>query len=429
MMIGVVIGATTAGAFTRIDRFNSQVVSTIRQQSSQEGQLFDVVLERVKRAYVTEPDGAKLVDSALNGMLSSLDPHSSYMGPKAWSAMQTESKGEFGGLGVEITLDNGAVKVVAPVDGTPAHRAGILANDRITRIQGEQVMGLSLNQAVDLMRGQVGSEVEITVQRNDDKPKDIKLVRETIRVQTVRSRAIDDVAYVRVAQFNEQATTAMRAAISKLKAEIGPDRVKGYVLDLRNNPGGILEQAVSVAGTFAKGEIVSMKGRGPKDVHRFSSDTEDLTDGKPVVVLINGGSASASEIVAGALQDLRRAVVVGTRSFGKGSVQTVTPIAAGRENAGALRLTTALYYTPDGRSIQARGITPDREIAIADVPEEFRDRTAFAGEVGLKGHIHNKEGDRKDVSSAYVPSDPGKDTQLAAAVDMIRSGQATPAGR
>lgn len=424
MMVGVVLGATLAGAFSRIERFNGVELSGMRPQMSTETAIFDAVIERVKDSYVTAPAVPALMESALNGMLTSLDPHSGYMPPKAWTAMQTESRGEFGGLGVEITLENGVVKVVAPMDGTPAHRAGILANDRIVRIQGQAILGLTLNEAVERMRGAVGSEVEITIQRKEDAPLDIKLVRETIKVQTVRARAIDDVGYVRIAQFNEQATPGLRAAIAKLRQEIGDDRLKGFVLDLRNNPGGILDEAVGVAGTFVKGEIVSIKGRDARETRRFSSDVADATGGKPVVVLINGGSASASEIVAGALQDHKRATVIGTRSFGKGSVQTILPIAKrnGPVNAGAIRLTTALYYTPDGRSIQAKGIHPDREVLIEDIPEELRSRASIAGESGLRGHIVNKDGDAKDTSPAYVPSDPAKDTQLTQAVEAIRTG-------
>lgn len=425
MMLGVVVGATIAGTFSRIERFNGIELSAIRPLVSQEAALFDAVLDRVRSSYIEAPQGNDLMSSALNGMLTSLDPHSSYLPPKAFSAMQTETRGEFGGLGVEITLENGVVKVVAAIDGTPAQRAGIQANDRIVRIQGDPVMGLTLNQAVERMRGTIGSEVEITIERKDAKPLELKLVRETIKMQTVRARAIDDVGYVRIAQFNEQAEPGLRSAIAKLSREIGDDRVKGFVLDLRNNPGGILEQSVKVAGTFVRGEIVSIKGRDPRDVKKFSSDVEDITRGKPVVVLINGGSASASEIVAGALQDHKRATVIGTRSFGKGSVQSILPISRRGEqvNNGAIRLTTALYFTPNGRSIQARGIQPDREVLIEEIPEELKSRVSIAGESGLSGHIANADGDAKDTSPAYVPVDPEKDTQLTAAVQAIRTGE------
>src|SRR3954449_11438478 len=326
--------------------------------------LFGDVFEKVRTDYVERPDEAKLIEGAINGMLTSLDPHSSYMSPKEFRDMQTETHGEFGGLGIEVIMEEGLIKVVAPIDETPAAKAGVLANDVITQIDGEAVQGLTLNQAVDKMRGPVNSSVKLTIQRKEKKePIEVKLTRETIRISPVRARIeSNDIGYLRVTQFNEQTYEALRAAIDKISSEVGPGKLKGYVLDLRNNPGGLLDQAIRVSDAFlTRGEIASTRSRNPQDTERYAAPTkpQDLVGGKPLVVLINGGSASASELVAGALQDHKRATVLGTRSFGKGSVQTIIPLG---ENRGAIRLTTARYYTPSGRSIQAKGIEPDQEV-------------------------------------------------------------------
>jgi carboxyl-terminal processing protease len=315
--------------------------------------LFGDVFERVRADYVEKPDDSKLVESAINGMLAGLDPHSSYMDPKSFRDMQVQTRGEFGGLGIEVTMEDGLVKVVAPIDDTPAAKAGVMANDIITQLDDEAVQGLTLNQAVDKMRGPVNTKIKLTIMRKgSDKPIDVTIMRDIIRVKSVRSHSEgEDVGYIRITQFNEQTTDGLKQAINDLNGQLGADKIKGYVVDLRNNPGGLLDQAISVSDTFLdKGEIVSTRGRNPEETQRFNARPGDMTKGKPVILLINGGSASASEIVAGALQDHKRATLVGTRSFGKGSVQTIIPLGAGN---GALRLTTARYFTPSGRSIQA----------------------------------------------------------------------------
>src|SRR5215210_1660896 len=382
--------------------------------------LFGDVFEKVRTDYVERPDEAKLIEGAINGMLTSLDPHSSYMSPKDFREMQVETQGAFGGLGIEVTMEEGFIKVVAPIDETPAARAGILANDIITQIDGEPVQGLTINQAVDKMRGPVNSSVKLTIRRKEKKePLEVKLTRETIRIRPVRARTEGgDIGYLRISQFNDQTTEALRAAIKTIAGDVGPDKLKGYVIDLRNNPGGLLDQAIMVSDAFlTKGEIVSTRGRNAAETQRYAAKgkVKDLVGGKPLVVLINGGSASASEIVAGALQDHKRATVLGTRSFGKGSVQSVIPLG----DRGALRLTTARYYTPSGRSIQAKGIEPDQEV-LQDVPDELKGKDETKGEAGLRGHLKNSDKDEKGGSSAYVPPDPAKDKQLNTAFDYLR---------
>jgi carboxyl-terminal processing protease len=381
--------------------------------------LFGDVFERVRSDYVEKPDDGKLIESAINGMLAGLDPHSSYMDPKSFRDMQVQTRGEFGGLGIEVTMEDGLVKVVAPIDDTPAAKAGVRANDIITKLDDEQVQGLTLNQAVEKMRGPVNTTIKLTIMRKgSDKPIEVTIVRDVIRVKSVRSHAEgEDVGYIRVTQFNEQTTDGLKKAISDLKAQLGADKLKGYVLDLRNNPGGLLDQAISVSNAFLdKGEIVSTRGRNAEETQRFNARAGgDLTKGKPVIVLINGGSASASEIVAGALQDHKRATLIGTRSFGKGSVQTIIPLGAGN---GALRLTTARYYTPSGRSIQAKGITPDIEV-LQEVPDELKTRTDTKGEASLRGHLKG-DGTEMSGSQSYVPPDEKDDRALNKALDLLR---------
>jgi carboxyl-terminal processing protease len=379
--------------------------------------LFGDVFERVRADYVEKPDDAKLIESAINGMLAGLDPHSSYMEPKAFRDMQVQTRGEFGGLGIEVTMEDGLIKVVAPIDETPAAKAGVMANDIITKLDEEQVQGLTLNQAVEKMRGPVNTKIKLTiVRKGQDKPVEVSITRDIIRVRAVRSRVEDDIGYIRVTQFNEQTTENLKKAITDLQNQIPADKLKGYVLDLRNNPGGLLDQAISVSDAFLeRGEIVSTRGRNAEETQRFSARAGDLTKGKAVIVLINGGSASASEIVAGALQDHKRATLIGTRSFGKGSVQTIIPLGAGN---GALRLTTARYYTPSGKSIQAKGITPDIEM-LQEVPEELKARTDTKGESSLRGHL-KADGDEQTGSQSYVPPDPKNDKALKYAYDLIR---------
>ena len=380
--------------------------------------LFGDVFERVRADYVEKPGDSKLVESAINGMLAGLDPHSSYMDPKSFRDMQVQTRGEFGGLGIEVTMEDGLVKVVAPIDETPAAKAGVMANDIITHLDNEAVQGLTLNQAVDKMRGPVNTKIKLTIMRKGaDKPIEVTIVRDIIRVKSVRWRPQDsDVGYIRVTQFNEQTTDGLKQAITELNAQLGADKIKGYVLDLRNNPGGLLDQAISVSDTFLeKGEIVSTRGRNPEETQRFNARPGDLIKNKPLIVLINGGSASASEIVAGALQDHKRATLIGTRSFGKGSVQTIIPLGAGN---GALRLTTARYYTPSGRSIQAKGISPDIEV-LQDVPDNLKAQTDSKGEASLRGHL-KAEGAEETGSQSYVPPNESDDKAIRMALDLLR---------
>jgi carboxyl-terminal processing protease len=380
--------------------------------------LFGDVFERVRADYVEKPDDSKLVESAINGMLAGLDPHSSYMDPKSFRDMQVQTRGEFGGLGIEVTMEDGLVKVVAPIDDTPAAKAGVMANDIITHLDDEAVQGLTLNQAVDKMRGPVNTKIKLTIMRKGaDKPIEVNIVRDIIRVKSVRWHPEgSDIGYIRVTQFNEQTTDGLKQAINDLNSQLGADKIKGYVLDLRNNPGGLLDQAISVSDTFLeKGEIVSTRGRNPEETQRFNARPGDVIKSKPLIVLINGGSASASEIVAGALQDHKRATLIGTRSFGKGSVQTIIPLGAGN---GALRLTTARYYTPSGRSIQAKGISPDIEV-LQDVPDSLKAQTDSKGEASLRGHL-KAEGAEETGSQSYVPPNETDDKAIKMALDLLR---------
>ena len=394
--------------------------------------LFGDIFERIRSQYVEEVDEAELIEAAINGMLTSLDPHSSYMSPKAASDMRVQTRGEFGGLGIEVTQQDGFVKVVSPIDGTPADAAGIEAGDFITHVDGETVLGLTLNQAVEMMRGPVGSEIIITVVREgEDEPFDVSIIRDTIRLTAVRSRVEGSSVVLRITTFNDQTYPNLSDGIAKQVEELGGiDNVNGFVLDLRNNPGGLLSQAIRVSDAFLeKGEIVSTRGRDPQDGDRYNASPDDLAEGKPIVVLINGGSASASEIVAGALQDHRRAVVVGTRSFGKGSVQTVMPLGGD----GAMRLTTARYYTPSGRSIQALGVSPD---IIVEQPrrkenEEAKDEDGTSqrrSEADLRGSLLNDslsdeevkqiEADQAEAElAAKLRND---DFQLSYAIDLLK---------
>lgn len=417
LALGVALGAAvTVGAPTAFRSLApgayAATADTYRQLN-----LFGDVFEKIRNDYVEKPDEAKLIEAAINGMLSSLDPHSSYMNAKAYGDMQVQTKGKFGGLGIEVTEEDGVIKVVTPIDDTPAAKAGIRSGDVIIGIDDENVQGMTLDQAVDKMRGAINSPVKLKIARKGQKDAlDFKIIRDVIKVQSVRSHIESgDIGYIRITQFTEQTADGLRSAMEKIKKDVGSDKLKGYILDLRNNPGGLLDQSIDVVNTFIdRGEIVSTRGRNPEDAQRFNaSPGGDLSEGKPVVVLINGGSASASEIVSGALQDHKRATLIGTRSFGKGSVQTIMPLG---EN-GALRLTTARYYTPSGRSIQAKGIEPDIEL-LEDVPDDLKGKDDTKGEASLKGHLKNGD-DEKTGSQAYVPTDEAKDKQLLAAVDLL----------
>ncbi len=411
--------------------FSQNTSETYRQLN-----LFGEVFERVRADYVEEVTDEKLIESAINGMLTSLDPHSSYLSPEEFQDMQVQTKGEFGGLGLEVTMEDGLIRVVSPIDDTPAARAGVVPGDIITHLDGEPVLGLTLAEAVDKMRGPANTEIKLTIRRANKEPFDLVVKRDVIRVDSVRSRALEDVAYVRITSFTEQTDEGLKKAIDKLKSEMGSG-MKGIVLDLRNNPGGLLDQAIAVSDAFLdKGEIVSTRGRASDDVQRSNSRPGDIAEGLPIVLLINGGSASASEIVAGALQDHRRAILLGTRSFGKGSVQTIIPL-PGR---GAMRLTTARYYTPSGHSIQAKGIEPDITVEPArveklqqgELPHEEDLRGALTNDTDGEGPERTSESpegsatpstEGQDQAPSIAPEvlgDVAQDYQLARAVDLLR---------
>ncbi|WP_207456915.1 S41 family peptidase [Azospirillum sp. SYSU D00513] len=358
--------AATAAALVFLGAGVATVTAQNTSETYRQLNLFGDVFERVRAEYVEQTTDEQLVEAAINGMLTSLDPHSSYLNRKSFQDMQVQTRGEFGGLGIEVTMENGLIKVVSPIDETPAFRAGLQPGDLILQLNNEPVMGLSLGEAVEKMRGPVGSDIKITVRRGEaGEPFEVTLTRAVVKVQSVRYRTEGEIGYVRITSFNEQTQQGLEKAMAEIKQKLG-DKLKGYVLDLRNNPGGLLDQAVSVSDTFLdKGEIVSTRGRKAEDGSRYNAKPGDLAGNLPVVVLINGGSASASEIVAGALQDHKRAIIMGTQSFGKGSVQTIIPL----PGHGAMRLTTARYYTPSGRSIQQMGVTPDIEVQPAKVEE------------------------------------------------------------
>ncbi|MFP3384787.1 MULTISPECIES: S41 family peptidase [Tritonibacter] len=428
------LGGTLAGIVA-----TTYVAAPLLAQESNEASvyeqldLFGDIFERIRAQYVEEVDETELIEAAIGGMLQSLDPHSSYLSPDDADKMRVQTRGEFGGLGIEVTQADGFVKVVSPMDGTPAYEAGIEAGDFITHVDGESLLGLGLDEAVELMRGPVGSEIIITVVREgEDEPFDVSIIRDTIKLTAVRGRTEGSSVVVRVTTFNEQTTPNLEANLEEQIEELGGmDNVNGIVLDLRNNPGGLLTQAISVADSFLEsGEIVSTRGRQAADGERFNATPGDLIDGKPIVVLINGGSASASEIVAGALQDHRRAIVVGTKSFGKGSVQTVMPL----RGDGAMRLTTARYYTPSGRSIQALGVSPDIVVAQPrnrpEAEEEEPASSAFGprSEADLRGRLNNDslsedevrqiEADREKAEKAAELRE--EDYQMAYAIDILK---------
>ena len=375
--------------------------------------LFGDVFERVRAQYVDEKLDEELIESAINGMLTALDPHSAYLDNDKFADMQVNTSGEFGGLGIEVTMENGVVKVVSPIDDTPAARAGIQAGDYIVQIDDEPVMGLTLSEAVDKMRGKVGTEIDLLLTREgEEAPIEMTVIRDTIKIRSVRHRVEGNSGYVRITTFNKNTTKGLKTALEEIKAELG-ENLNGYVLDLRNNPGGLLDQAITVADAFLdKGEIVSTRGRHERDTKRDNASSGDLTDGKPIVVLINGGSASASEIVAGALQDHKRAILLGTKSFGKGSVQTVIPL----PGHGAMRLTTARYYTPSGRSIQAKGIEPDIEVEQAKI-ESYKIRRLR--EEDLKGALDSKKDADADKDADDKAEEEVKDYQLLRALDLL----------
>ncbi len=433
--------AVLAAGSTMVSLARSQSASAANSEIYRQLDLFGEVLERVRSDYVEKPDDPKLIESAINGMLTALDPHSAYLTPKHFRDMQVQTRGEFGGLGIEVTMENGVVKVVAPIEDTPAARAGLMSGDLITHLDKEQILGLTLQEAVEKMRGPVNSPITLTVVRKGtEDPFDVKVTRDVIHINPVKYNAEgDDVGYIRVTTFNEQTTANLQKAVEDLKKQLGQN-LKGYIIDLRNNPGGLLDQAISVSDAFLdQGAIVLTRGRNLEETQRSNARQGDITDGQKIVVLINGGSASASEIVAGALQDHHRATILGTRSFGKGSVQTIIPLGSN----GALRLTTARYYTPSGRSIQAKGIEPE-VVVEEELPDDLKQKAelqATRGEANLRGHLKGEdaakpegedaakgegedgaaaEEEEQSGSSSYVAPEKDKDTQLKYALDLLR---------
>ena len=415
----LVLAAMTLGAFSAL--FLIAPLTTKAQSNNEETYrqltLFGDVFQRVREDYVEEVSDQDLVEAAINGMLTSLDPHSAYLPDDNFQKMQMQTRGKFGGLGIEVTMENGFVKVVSPIDDTPADKAGILPEDLIISVDGESIVGLTLNDAVEKLRGPIGSNVKISVQRAQDEPFEVNIIRDEIKIRSVRSRLYETIGYIRITTFSEQTSPGLQKAMDDLRAETA-EGLTGLVLDLRNNPGGLLSEAIRVSDSFLeKGEIVSTRGRGKNDIQHAYARPGDISDGLPLVVLINSGSASASEIVAGALKDHRRAVVMGTRSFGKGSVQTITPM----PGHGAMRLTTALYFTPSGVSIQAKGISPDIEVALARIEKL---EGGLVREEDLRGALDNQEGGAEpiaDNTASAEPKDPIEiDYQLARAVDLLR---------
>jgi len=412
--IGVAVGFVGAVALFPAAQGATNVLSAYRELD-----LFGDAFERVRANYVREVDDSELINSAINGMVSALDPHSSYMDPKEFADMQVQTRGEFGGLGLEVSQEDGLVKVVTPIDDTPAARAGIKTGDFISAIDGTSIQGLPLNEAVERMRGPADSKVTLTILRQGEKkPLEVTLTRAVIRVESVKYEKKGDVGYIRISSFSEKTDAGVRKAMTELKKQ---GSLRGYVIDLRNDPGGLLDQAIAVSDDFLPGgEVVSTRGRRAEDTQRYNARGGDLADGKPIVVLVNEGSASASEIVAGALQDHKRATVVGVTSFGKGSVQTIIPL--GGQHGGALRLTTARYFTPSGRSIQATGITPD--IAVSNLTEKDQaeaDQFTSRSEASLAGHLDN-EGAQRNTKMPTIRPEEGKkydDFQLSYALDRL----------
>jgi carboxyl-terminal processing protease len=431
-----VLGGTVAGVVATTQLAGPLIAQEAGRNTSiyEQLDLFGDIFERIRSQYVEEVDEKKLIEAAINGMLTSLDPHSAYLSPEDAADMQVQTRGEFGGLGIEVTQEDGFVKVVSPIDDTPAAAAGIQAGDFITHVDGQSVLGLTLDQAVQMMRGPVGSEIIITVVREGrEEPFDVSIIRDTIKLTAVRTRLEGDSVVIRVTTFNDQTYPNLEEGLRKVVEEAGGiDNVNGFVLDLRNNPGGLLTQAIRVSDAFLDaGEIVSTRGRNPSDGERFNATQGDLAQGKPMVVLINGGSASASEIVAGALQDHGRAIVIGEKSFGKGSVQTVIPL----RGDGAMRLTTARYYTPSGRSIQALGVSPDivvvqpprqPEPEVTEEESSAAERSRF--EADLRGSLTNDsltEDERRQIEEERAKAEAAaelrkQDYQLAYAIDILK---------
>ena len=424
LLIGVSAFVLGAGSMAYVSQ-HAMAAATPRAQTYRMLGLFGDVLDTVERQYVTPVDDTKLIHAALDGMLTSLDPHSGYLDPENFDDMRDQTRGEYGGLGIEVTSEDGVVKVISPMDGTPAFTAGVKSGDYITAVNGESVLGLSVNDAVKQMRGKPGETVTLTIAREKSDPFDVKIVREVIKPKTAVARLEGDYGILRISGFNEKTTDEAEAAFAEIKAK--NPKMKGLVLDLRDNPGGLLDQAVSISDMFLEGgEIVSQRGRDPRDVERYNARPGDITNGLPIVVLINSGTASAAEIVSGALQDRKRAEIVGLTSFGKGSVQTVIPLRGGVD--GALKLTTAKYYTPSGRSIQKTGIEPDLEVAATkDQAQTIANRAYQFSEASFKNALNADEGKVRKAPHAPAEAPPDtfdakKDFQLARAEDVLKYG-------
>ncbi len=425
LLIGVSAFVLGAGSMAYVSQ-QARATTGDRAETYRMLELFGDVLDTVERNYVTPVDDKHLIEAALDGMLTSLDPHSGYLTPEAYQEMQDQTRGEYGGLGIEITSEDGVIKVISPIDGTPAQRAGIQAGDYITAVNGQSVLGMTVNDAVRQMRGRAGEAVTVTIARVGTDPFDVRLVREIITPHAVTSHMEGDYGYLRLSSFTERATEETVAAINDLRRQ--NPHMRGLVLDLRDNPGGLLNQAVGVADVFLDGgEVVSQRGRNPQDIERYNANPGDMLNGIPVVVLVNSGSASASEIVAGALQDRHRAELVGVTTFGKGSVQTVIPIRGGLD--GALKLTTARYYTPSGRSIQRTGIEPDLEVARTREQAQAIANQAFQfSEASLRHALNTEDGEVR--RGAHVPAEAppanfdqaNGDFQLTRALDVLRAG-------
>ncbi|MGH6909035.1 MAG: S41 family peptidase [Phenylobacterium sp.] len=424
LLIGVSAFVLGAGSMAYVSQ-HAMAAATPRAQTYRMLGLFGDVLDTVERQYVTPVDDTKLIHAALDGMLTSLDPHSGYLDPENFDDMRDQTRGEYGGLGIEVTSEDGVVKVISPMDGTPAFTAGVKSGDYITAVNGESVLGLSVNDAVKQMRGKPGETVTLTIAREKSDPFDVKIVREVIKPKTAVARLDGDYGVLRISGFNEKTTDEAEAAFAEIKAK--NPKMKGLILDLRDNPGGLLDQAVSISDMFLEGgEIVSQRGRDPRDVERYNARPGDITNGLPIVVLINSGTASAAEIVSGALQDRKRAEIVGLTSFGKGSVQTVIPLRGGVD--GALKLTTAKYYTPSGRSIQKTGIEPDLEVAMTkDQAQTIANRAYQFSEASFKNALNADEGKVRKAPHAPAEAPPDtfdakKDFQLARAEDVLHYG-------
>jgi carboxyl-terminal processing protease len=427
-IIATVFGLITGALITlEIAKPISANESTVSKSTYEHLSLFGDIFDRIREKYVEEVNDEELIRAAINGMLTSLDPHSSYLPPSDFDQMKVQTRGEFGGLGIEVTQDEGYVKVVSPIDDTPAFRAGIKSGDLITAVDGQSLLGMSLDEAVKVMRGPVGSEIILTIFRETiEEPYDVTIIRDTIKLVVVRHRLEGDTGYVRLSTFNDQTYKGLEKAVkSMIKEAGGIKNINGFVLDLRNNPGGLLSQAIKVSDAFLdKGEIVSTRSKYKGEGDRFNAMRGDITKGKPIVVMINGGSASASEIVAGALQDHRRAIILGTKSFGKGSVQTIMPL----QGNGAIRLTTSRYYTPSGRSIQAVGVVPDVLVEQTRAPDDSDEMQKTRTEASLRGSLTNdslSESDKKQLEEeekelnekAKLRRD---DYQLSYAIDLLK---------